>query len=71
MITNHNPFAYFVSPAGFVIEYTAELQQVDDSYETGTPAQWSRPENRMDQWGFSDPPSDAMNNSHGTLVPAP
>ena len=27
-----NVFAYFIDPVGFVIEYTAEVLQVDDSY---------------------------------------
>lgn len=27
-----NAFNYFVGPAGFVIEYTADVEQVDDSY---------------------------------------
>lgn len=66
-----NIFTYFVEPHGFMNEYTAEMHQVDDAtYRFGPPEQWRRPENRMDQWGFSDPPSEAMNNAHGTLLPA-
>ncbi len=65
-----NIFSYFAEPNGFINEYCAEMLQVDDSYPTGTPEQWDRPENRMDQWGFADPPSNVMNNSHGALLPA-
>ena len=66
-----NIFSYFVEPHGFMNEYTAEMLQVDNAtYKTGDPEQWARPENRMDQWGFADPPSDAMNNAHGSLLPA-
>jgi catechol 2,3-dioxygenase len=52
-----NAFNYFVGPAGFVIEYTAEVEQVDDSYVAGSPADWKWPAGRVDQWGISQPPS--------------
>ncbi len=44
-----NTFTYFVTPAGFTVEYTAELEEVDfDTWEatTYTPAP-----DIMDQWG--------------------
>ncbi|MES2941257.1 MAG: VOC family protein [Pseudomonadota bacterium] len=52
-----NAFNYFVGPAGFVIEYTAEVEQVDDSYAAGSPDDWKWPPGRLDQWGISAPPS--------------
>jgi catechol 2,3-dioxygenase len=52
-----NAFNYFVGPAGFVIEYTAEVEQVDDSYAAGTPEDWTWPTGRVDQWGISPPPT--------------
>ena len=52
-----NAFNYFVGPAGFVIEYTAEVEQVDDSYRARGPADWTWPAGRSDQWGISAPPS--------------
>ena len=56
-----NIFAYFVDPNGYVIEYTAEVQQVDDSYKVGFPADWERPpELQGDNWGFADGASDRM-----------
>lgn len=46
-----NTFAYFVTPAGFAVEYTSELEDVpdDDSWEPRTFA--PAPE-IMDQWGI-------------------
>jgi catechol 2,3-dioxygenase-like lactoylglutathione lyase family enzyme len=55
----NNPFAYFVSPSGFVIEFTSELQQID---ETTHEAQvWPRdnPES-MDRWMTAGPPTPAQ-----------
>jgi catechol 2,3-dioxygenase len=57
----NNIFAYFVDPNGYVIEYTAEVQQVDDSYKVGMPEDWERPpELEGDTWGFADGASDRM-----------
>lgn len=52
-----NAFNYFIGPFGIVIEYTAEVQQVDDSYPSGRPEDWIWPPGRVDQWGISQPPS--------------
>lgn len=55
----NNIFAYFIDPAGYVIEYTAEVEQVDDSYRTGMPEDWVRPpEFHGDSWGFAAPPTE-------------
>jgi hypothetical protein len=55
----NNPFAYFVSPAGFVIEFTSEVQQIDEA--THEPQVWPRnvPE-KMDVWMTAGPPTPAM-----------
>jgi len=50
-----NVFAYFVDPFGFVIEYTAEVLQVDDGYRVGGPDDWIWPPGRTDQWGIAPP----------------
>lgn len=45
----NNTFSYFTTPAGFAVEYTAELEQVDDATweaKVHTPAPMV-----MDQWG--------------------
>lgn len=54
-----NVFAYFVDPLGFVIEYTAEVLQVDDSYRPRGPSEWVWPPGRTDQWGIAPPKSAA------------
>lgn len=55
----NNPFAYFVSPSGFVIEFTSELQQIDE--HTHEAQVWPRdvPE-KMDQWMTAGPPTPAQ-----------
>ena len=50
----NNVFAYFITPFGASVEYTAEVQQVDDSYRVGTPDDWTWPPNRIDHWGVSN-----------------
>jgi catechol 2,3-dioxygenase len=55
--TGDNVFAYFVDPNNFAIEYTTEMQQVDDAtYVPGTPDSIAR-QSHSDVWGFADPPS--------------
>jgi hypothetical protein len=49
----NNVFAYFVSPFGACLEYTAEIERVDDSYKTGTPESWKWPPGRTDHWGIA------------------
>lgn len=53
----NNAFNYFIGPDGVVIEYTADVQQIDDTYRVGGPADWTWPPGRVDQWGISQPPS--------------
>ena len=55
-----NAFAYFIGPSDFVIEYTAEVLQVDDTYVVGGPDDWKWPPGRVDQWGISPLPSDKI-----------
>ncbi|MDM0111284.1 VOC family protein [Variovorax sp. J22R133] len=52
-----NAFNYFIGPFGEVIEYTAEVEQIDDSHVARGPADWTWPPGRVDQWGISQPPS--------------
>ncbi|AOJ02674.1 glyoxalase [Burkholderia mayonis] len=54
-----NTFAYFVSPSGFVIEYTSEVQQIDEA--THVPKIWPRDKpDAMDQWMTAGPPPAAL-----------
>jgi catechol-2,3-dioxygenase len=53
-----NVFAYFIDPVGFVIEYTAEVLQVNDRYVARGPDYWVWPPGRTDQWGVAPPKAD-------------
>ncbi|MGE5538210.1 MAG: VOC family protein [Gemmatimonas sp.] len=56
--TGDNVFAYYVDPNGFAIEYTTEMQQIDDrTYVAGTPETNARAAH-ADVWGYSDPPTE-------------
>ena len=52
-----NAFNYFIDPFGIVIEYTAEVGQIDDGYRPRGPSDWTWPPGRVDQWGISAGPS--------------
>jgi catechol 2,3-dioxygenase-like lactoylglutathione lyase family enzyme len=71
----NNAFSYFVGPFGEVIEYTAEVQQIDDDYKVGGPGDWSWPAGRIDHWGISAPPSANLKAAQRALffvkTPAP
>ena len=55
-----NAFNYFVDPFGIVIEYTAEVEQIDDTYKVGQPTDWTWPQGRIDQWGIGQMPTDHL-----------
>lgn len=55
-----NVFAYFQTPMGFVMEVTAEVLQVDDSYRVGGPEDWVWPPGRIDQWGIAPQPAPEL-----------
>ena len=56
----NNVFAYFVGPDDFVIEYTAEIEQVTDATPVRTPRDWAYPPGHSDLWGATPPPSERM-----------
>ena len=56
----NNVFAYFVGPEDFVIEYTAEIEQVDAGYRVREPREWAYPPGHSDLWGVTPPPSERM-----------
>jgi catechol 2,3-dioxygenase len=56
----NNVFAYFVGPEDFVIEYTAEIEQVNDATPVRTPGDWTYPAGHSDLWGATPPPSERM-----------
>jgi catechol 2,3-dioxygenase-like lactoylglutathione lyase family enzyme len=54
----NNPFAYYIGPNGFVIEYTCEVQQIDEaSHEAKV---WPRKPPLSDLWGTAGPPTAQM-----------
>jgi catechol-2,3-dioxygenase len=66
-----NIYTYFIEPNGLVIEYTAEVEQVDDSYVPGTPEDWMKRRSGPDRWGFAEPPSARLRKAmHGEPQPA-
>ncbi len=66
-----NAFNYFVGPHNFVIEYTAEVEQVDASYVARGPDDWKWPPGRVDQWGISPPPSARLKEAQRSISFAP
>lgn len=63
-----NVFAYFIDPVGTVIEYTAEVLQVDDDYVVRGPSEWVWPPGRTDHWGIAPPKADHVKAAQ-TAVP--
>ena len=49
----NNVFAYFAGPDEFPLEYTAEVMQIDESYQPKDPDYWRFPPGRSDQWGVT------------------
>ena len=67
----NNAFSYFVGPFSEVIEYTADVEQIDDSYRAGRPEDWTWPPGQVDQWGISAPPSARLKQAQATVRFAP
>lgn len=64
----NNAFNYFIGPFDIVIEYTAEVSQIDDSYPVGQPEHWTWPPGRVDQWGISAPPSARLKEAQQAIL---
>jgi catechol 2,3-dioxygenase len=63
-----NIFNYFIDPFGIVIEYTAEVEQIDDSHVTHGPEFWKWPPGRVDQWGISPPPGAVLKDAQTRVL---
>jgi catechol 2,3-dioxygenase-like lactoylglutathione lyase family enzyme len=63
-----NAFNYFIDPFGIVIEYTAEVEQIDHTYQPGQPSDWTWPPGRVDQWGISAPPSGPLKTAQRAVL---
>jgi catechol 2,3-dioxygenase len=66
-----NIFNYFIDPFGIVIEYTAEVEQVDASREAHGPEFWKWPPGRLDQWGISPPPTPVLKEAQKRVLFVP
>ncbi len=67
----NNAFNYFIDPFGVVIEYTAEVEQVDETYRPGGPADWTWPPGRIDHWGISAMPTERLKDAQRRVLFAP
>ena len=65
-----NVFSYFLGPDDYVIEYTAEVEQVDDSYPRRSAEYWANlnPPGRSDRWGVTGPPSERMKTAQSKIA---
>jgi catechol-2,3-dioxygenase len=62
----NNVFSYFVEPNGFVVEYTAEVEQVDEAeYIPHDPAYWANFPGRPCRWGMATNPSNRVRAAMG------
>ena len=56
-----NVFSYFVDPDGFAVEYTTEMQQIDDeNYQPKDIQYWSDFPRRPCRWGVARKPSSRL-----------
>ncbi len=64
-----NIFTYFVEPNGFVTEYTAEVEQIDEAtHMPNDAAYWSRKMPMPDRWGMAIPSKRLREAMQGDLV---
>jgi len=62
----NNVFSYFVEPNGFVVEYTTEVQQVDETdYEAHDAKYWREFPMRPCRWGMAGHPSNRLKAAFG------
>lgn len=67
----NNVFNYFIDPFGVVIEYTSEVEQIDESYQAHGPEHWQWPPGRIDQWGVGVNPSPELKEAQRRVLFAP
>ncbi|HVZ46524.1 MAG TPA: VOC family protein [Ramlibacter sp.] len=56
----NNVFAYFIDPDGHVVEYTTDMDQVDDTYVVHDAAYWGNFPRRPCRWGLARKPSERI-----------
>ena len=67
----NNLFNYFIDPFGVVIEYTAEVEQIDEAYVSHGPEHWKWPPGRIVQWGISPAPGPTLKEAQRRILFAP
>jgi catechol 2,3-dioxygenase-like lactoylglutathione lyase family enzyme len=55
-----NVFCYFAGPEELPIEYTTDVEQIDDGYVFHGPDYWKWPPGRTDRWGVTEPRSPRL-----------
>jgi catechol-2,3-dioxygenase len=61
-----NVFSYFIEPNGFVVEYTTEIQQIDEiDYEAHDAEYWRNYPMRPCRWGMAGHPSNRLKAAFG------
>jgi catechol 2,3-dioxygenase len=53
----NNVFCYFIDPEGFAVEYTTDMDQVDESHQAGSAEYWANFPKRPCRWGVAGKPS--------------
>jgi catechol 2,3-dioxygenase len=62
----NNVFSYFVEPNGFVVEYTAEVEQIDEAtYMPHAAEYWANFPGRPCRWGMGGFPSNRLRAAMG------
>lgn len=57
----NNVFSYFIDPDGFVVEYTTDMQQIEEnSYMPQDPKYWASFPKRPCRWGVAREPSERL-----------
>lgn len=56
----NNAFSYFAGPEELPLEYTCEMDQIDDSHTIRPPEEWTWPPGRLDHWGLTPGPTARM-----------
>lgn len=65
----NNLFSYFIEPNGFVTEYTAEVDTIDEAtHIIGTPDYWAKVMNGPDRFGLADPSPELREAMAGKFV---
>jgi len=61
-----NVFSYFVEPNGFVVEYTTEIEQIDEATYTAHDAEyWANFPMRPCRWGMAGTPTNRLRAAMG------